>query len=167
MPGPQQVQNSKLQHVLHLSNDPRRVFIGIEDGPESNKTLGSNEFILTSVPAHYATQYNTLLNQKLSAFWAPKLALSLNGSAWEVGTTIVYTGELRVHGGAQVVRAVLVAFETKIGDADDTSTKDLQEIIQEQASEMARIIGIENATQVWGHGDQQKIVHAWCQVLSK
>jgi hypothetical protein len=164
-PRPQPTQAPKLQHVLHLSNDPRRVFVSIEETTQPNGTLSTSKgFTLSCIPAPYASQYNNLLNQSMAAMWTHKSALSLSGSAWEIGSTVIYTGELRAHGTSQAIRAVLVAFETKIDNDDDTEDSVL--VIKSETSEMARIIGIENAKEHWGHGSQRNIIQAWCAVLS-
>jgi hypothetical protein len=149
-----------VQHILHLSNQPRHLYVAFE--------TAQDPFILTLIPASSATDYNNMLSQQMSMLWTPRSALSLNGSRWEVGSTGVYLGELRINGGNQAIRAVVVAFQTKLEEAvDDDMLKESHEAAKEKVSALLETMGIEGAKEYWGFGKRRDIVKAWCNALSK
>jgi hypothetical protein len=164
----QNQQESKLQHILQLSDDPGRVFIGIEPVKESNGALNGSTtpFTLNAVPAPMAMQYNGFLIQRMSALWALKQALSVSGTAFELGEIIIRVAEVKLPSGLS--RGIVICFETKMEEVLDAEmTNESQEAFRKGGTKLAKKLGVEGAKELWGVGDHRDIIRTWCEFLQR
>jgi TATA-binding related factor (TRF) of subunit 20 of mediator complex len=150
-------KEARWHHILNLNHIPGKAFRAFEfpNGPES--------FIISAIPDKDINDYKTLMAQKMATLWTPRSNAAItHGVAFKVGDIDVRVGEVKTEGASQGVKAVLVAIQSLL---IDNSTEEDDAVSKNILMEVWKQFGVDGAKEIWGFGNEQKIIKAWCEIL--
>jgi hypothetical protein len=150
-------KEARWHHILHLHHIPGKAFRAYEF------PNGADAFIISAIPDKDINDYKTLMAQKMATMWTPRSNASITqGAAFNIGDITVRIGEVKTEGASQGVKAVLVAIQNP---CIDNSTDEDDAVSKNILVEVWKQFRVDGAKEVWGFGNEQKVVKSWCEIL--